>query len=264
MRWALLCCLVLGGIHAYLGFHVVRRGILFADLAMAQTAALGAAAGIVLGFPHDSTGEYLISLCCSLAAAGLLAVVRSRRISQEAMIAVFYGLAMAMTFVVLEHAPHGIEEVKHLLVGQVLTVAPSKVLVTAALYAVIGVMHWRLHAQTMRITKGERGSRSILFEFFFYSTFAVVVTSSVGLVGVLLVFALLVIPAVAAILVAEGAAARLGWGWVFAGLGGLVGLHAAFHLDHAAAPMIVLTLGAELLVAVAVGRRRRSRGTKGE
>jgi zinc/manganese transport system permease protein len=256
MRWALVCCLVLGGIHAYLGFHVVRRGVLFVDLAMAQMAALGAAVGIVLGFAHDSSGEYLVSLACALAAAGLLSVLRSRLISQEAIIAIFYGLAMAATFVVLERSPHGMEEVKHLLVGQVLTVAPEKVLFTTLVYAVIGALHWWLHPRTTRITEGQKENGRIPLDFFFYGTFALVVTSSVGLVGVLLVFALLVMPAVAAIFVASGTGTRLLWGWIFTATGGFFGLHASFHLDQPAAPVIVLTFGAQLLGAVVIRRLR--------
>jgi zinc/manganese transport system permease protein len=256
MRWALACCLILAGIHAYLGFHVVRRGILFVDLAMAQMAALGAALAIVLGFEHGTVREYGISLGCALGAAGLFSVLRSRRISQEAIIAIFYAMATAATFVVLEHSPHGMEEVKHLFVGQVLTVAPKKVLLTAALYGVIGALHWRLHPMTLAVSEERNTSRRGLVDLFFYASFALVVTSSVGLVGVLLVFAFLVLPAVAAILLAEGDVARLVWGWTFAGVGSLVGLHLAFHLDLPAAPVVALTLGVFLLVAALWSRAR--------
>ncbi len=159
MRWALLCCLVLAGIHAYLGFHVVRRGILFVDLAMAQMAALGAACAIVLGMEHETLGEYAVSLSFALAAAAFFAVVRSRRISHEAIIAIFYAMATAATFVVLERSPHGMEEVKHLFVGQVLTVAPQKVLMTAVLYGVIGLLHARMHPTTLAISEGREVPR---------------------------------------------------------------------------------------------------------
>lgn len=254
MRWALLCCLVLAGIHAYLGFHVVRRGILFVDLAMAQMAALGAACAIVLGMEHETFGEYAVSLSFALAAAAFFAMVRSRRISHEAIIAIFYAMATAATFVVLERSPHGMEEVKHLFVGQVLTVAPQKVLVTAVLYGVIGLLHARMHPTTLAISEGRDVPRRGWFDFLFYASFAVVVTSSVGLVGVLLVFAFLVLPAVAAMLLAEGGAARLAWGWAFAGMGSLVGLHAAYHLDLPAAPVVALVLGAFLVAATVGGR----------
>ncbi len=257
MRWALGCCLVLAGIHAYLGFHVVRRGILFVDLAMAQSAALGAAFAIVLGFEHDTAGEYAISLGFALGAAGLFSVLRSRRVSQEAVIAIFYAMATAATFVVLDRSPHGMEEVKHLLVGQVLTVAPSKVLGTALLYGAVGLAHWRVHAKTLAVTEERPVPRRGLLELFFYGSFALVVTSSVGLVGVLLVFSFLVLPAVAAMILAKGDAARLAWGWTFAGAGSLVGLHLAFHLDLPAAPVVALTLGAFLTAAALAGRAAR-------
>lgn len=258
MGWALLACLVLAGIHAYLGFHVVQRGILFVDLAMAQMAALGAAVAIVLGLEHDTWGEYFLSLGFALGAAAFFAVVRSRRISHEAIIAIFYAMATAATFVILEHSPHGMEEVKHLFVGEVLTVAPERVLKTAVLYAILGALHWKMHSRTLAVSEGGKVRGRLFTEFFFYSTFAVVVTSSVGLVGVLLVFAFLVLPAVGAILLADGHAARLAWGWTFAGLGSLVGLHLSFVFDLPAAPVVALTL-AVFLVGAALGSRLRRR-----
>jgi zinc/manganese transport system permease protein len=257
MRWALVCCLVLGGIHAYLGYHVVRRGVLFVDLAMAQMAALGAAVAVVLGLEHDTPGEYVISLGFALGAAALFAVVRSRRVSQETLIAIFYGMAMAALFVVLEHSPHGMEEVKHLFVGQVLTVAPRRVIETGVLYSVIGLVHWKLYHQTKAVTEGQEPPRRVALDLFFYGSFALVVTHSVALVGVLLVFAFLVLPAVAAMLLSAGGASSLAWGWFIAGLASVVGLHLGFVLDLPAAPVIALTLGVTLAVAAVVGKRYR-------
>ncbi|MBZ0269239.1 metal ABC transporter permease, partial [bacterium] len=214
MRWALVACVVLGMIHAYLGFHVVRRGVLFVDLAMAQSAALGAAIGTVVGLEHGTVGGYFISAAFSLGAAAFFALVRSRRVHQEAIVAVTYGLAMAATFVVLEHSPHGAEEVKHLLVGQVLTVAPGNIFMTAGLYAVAGLVLARFHPRILAAT--EQGNHDVLAELVFYGVFALVVTSSVHLVGVLLVFALLVMPTIAAMLLTEGSARALVLGWLLA------------------------------------------------
>ncbi len=254
MRWAWLACVALAGVHVYLGFHIVRRGVLFVDLAMAQAAALGAAVAIVAGLEHDTPGEYVFSAVFALAAAGFFATVKSRRIHQEAIVATFYALAVAATFVVLEHSPHGMEEVKHLFVGQVLTVAPTKVMATALLYALLGVGHIALYRRTLAVTDGT--GRDRLAEFYFFGSFALVVTSSVALVGVLLVFALLVLPAVAALWVSEGRLTSLGWGWGVALTASLVGLHTAFLADMPAAPMIVLTLGVLLAVCAVVGRLR--------
>lgn len=259
MRWALLCCLVLGGINAYLGFHVVRRGVLFVDLAMAQTAALGAAIGTVIGLEHGTPGGYAISAAFALGAAAFFALVRSRRVHQEGIVAVSYGLAMAATFVVLEHSPHGAEEVKHLLVGQVLTVAPHNVFLTAGLYVLAGLLLARFHRRILAVTEGRSEDGAPATELLFYGVFALVVTSSVQLVGVLLVFALLVIPAISALLLTEGSARALGWGWTIAVTGSLLGLHAAFYLDLPAAPAVVLTLGLLLIGAAVTGRVVRRR-----
>lgn len=259
MRWALLCCLVLGGIHGYLGFHVVRRGVLFVDLAMAQTAALGAAIGTVIGLEHGTPGGYLISAAFALAAAAFFALIRSRRVHQEAIIAVCYALAMAATFVVLERSPHGAEEVKHLLVGQVLTVAPRNVFLTAALYTAAGLLLARFHRRILAVTDGRAPDGAAATELLFYGVFALVVTSSVHLVGVLLVFALLVIPSISALLLTERSGPALAWGWGLSAAGSLLGLHAAFHLDLPAAPVLVLMLGVLLLAAAVAGRWARAR-----
>lgn len=256
MRWALGCCLVLAGIHAYLGFHVVRRGVLFVDLAMAQMAALGAAIGVVLGLEHGTWGEYAISAAFALFAAGVFSVLRSRRVNQEAIIAVFYAVAMALTFIVLEHSPHGMDEVRHLLVGQILTVDPARVIWTALFYAGAGVTLSFVHATVLAATENPEAPRSAFVEFLFFAVFALVVTSSVSLVGVLLVFALLVIPSVAALLRGRGTWASLGFGWALAGLGAFAGLQAAFHLDLPAAPVVVLALGALLFFVALVWRAR--------
>jgi zinc/manganese transport system permease protein len=254
MRWALVCSLVLAGIHAYLGFHVVRRGVLFVDLAMAQMAALGAAVGVILGLEHGTFGEYALSSAFALFAAATFAVVKIRHVHQEAVVAIFYGLAMAATFVVLEHSPHGMEEVKHLLVGQVLTVAPSKVLLTAFLYAALGFVLARFHRRIAAVTESRVQARDPLADFVFYGVFALVVTSSVGLVGVLLVFALLVMPSVAALLLSRGSGTALAWGWSLAAAGAVLGLHLSYHFDLPAAPVIVLTLGASVIAGALLRR----------
>ncbi len=258
MRWALLACLVLAGIHAYLGFHVVRRGVLFVDLAMAQMAALGSAVGVVLDIEHGTAAEYAISLGFALAAAALFASIRGRRIPAEAIIAAVYGLASAATFVVLEHSPHGMDEVKHLLVGQVLTVAPAKVLTTTIVYAVIGMVFIRLHARFLAASDGRDVTHPKWTEFAFFAAFSVVVTSSVSMVGVLLVFSFLVLPAIGGALIARPPARQLAVGWSLALASAFVGLHAAFHLDSPAAPIISLTLGAMLVVTSVLASRRRA------
>lgn len=257
MRWALVSCVVLAAIHAYLGFHVVHRGVLFVDLAMAQMAALGSAAGIVLGFEHDTPQGYGMSLGFALGTAALIALLRSRRIHQEAIVAIIYGVATAATFVVLEHSPHGMDEVKHLFVGQVLTVDPRKIVVTTVIYAALGLVLVRLHPRILEVTENRGGDNRTATEIAFYTLFAVVVTSSVALAGVLLVFALLVLPAVAAIYLARRTSSQLAAGTMLGGAGGMVGLHAAFYFDMPAAPVIVLALAALLTVALLAGRSRR-------
>src|SRR5919108_257465 len=132
--WApFLMCLVLTGIHAYLGFHVLAREVVFVDIALAQIAALGATAAFLLGYELDTWPSY--------AGALVLALTRSpeRRVSQEAVIGVVYAVSAAGAILLADRTPHGAEHLRGMLVGSLLAVTGPEVAKVAALYAAIGV-----------------------------------------------------------------------------------------------------------------------------
>jgi len=252
---AALAALVLAGIHAYLGYHIVRRGVLFVDLALAQMAALGVALSVVLGREHDDAGAYLLALGMTLVGAALFAWLRgqARHAPLEAYIGIVFATAQALAFLVLEKTPSGPEHIKETLVGSLFTVAPKHIAVVAALYAVVGVVHVLLRKQFFEITNDPEGARArgrrlFLWDFLFYATFGVVVTSAVQIAGVLLVFGFLVIPAVAGVLATRRPGAALAIGWVFAFVASVGGLLISVTLDLPAAPSILVTLTALLLL----------------
>lgn len=244
---ALLLCLILIGIHTYLGYHVVRRGVIFVDLALAQVAALGASVGVLVGwgsmFPVQN---YVFSLGFTLLGAFLFVLFRSHheKVPIEALIGITYAGAIALSLIILEHSATGTEEIKEMLAGSILTVSFKELLFVCILYTIIGVIHWVTRKQLIFVTENPsqaraQGMKIWLWDFIFYGTFGFVVTSSVRVAGVLLVFAFLIIPALAAMVAVNGTARRIMFGWIFGIAGCVAGLEASLRLDWSASPTIV-------------------------
>ncbi len=255
---ALILCFILTGIHTYLGYHVVKREVIFVDLALAQVAALGAGFGIMLGIGRDHpAGNYLISLGFTLFGAFLFALFRSRKkiIPIEALIGITYAGAIALSFIVLERAATGTEELKEMLAGSILTVSRDELIFVAVLYFVIGLIHWFLRNKFFAVTENpelaESQKMKIWFwDFVFYGTFGFVVTSSVKVAGVLLVFAFLIIPAVSATVVAVNTVKKIIFGWIFGLTGCVLGLELSLRLDWSPSPTIIVVFIAMLITTV--------------
>lgn len=208
--------LVLTGIHAYLGVHVLAREVVFVDIALAQIAALGATAAFLIGYDMETRESYAFGIGATvLGALVLLALTRSRRrhVSQEAVIGVVYTVSAAAAVLIADRAAHGAEQVRTMLVGNLLAVPPAEVLKITALYAAIGLVHWICRRPFFLISTDpdaayRDGWRVRLWDFLFYASFGVVVTSSVPIAGVLLVFSYLIVPALAGITMTRLADAR--------------------------------------------------------
>lgn len=263
---AIVCGLVLAGIHAYLGFHIVSRGVIFVDLSLAQMAAMGAAFASLVGVEEHSAWRYVLSLSFTFIGAGIVSAarVRNERIPQEAFIGILYAASAAMTILLLAHRPGGMEELQHLLAGSILTVTPGELLKIVAIYAAVGAVHYAFRARFFLITEDRaaaaaRGWRTRLWDFLFYATFAIVVTSSVAVAGVLLVFSLLVLPPVAALLYTTRPGPRLLFGWIVAFIGAAGGILGAVALDLPAGPSIVASLAGVLLILAFAARLRGPR-----
>jgi zinc/manganese transport system permease protein len=266
MLWPILTCAILTGIHVYFGSHVIRRGVIFVDLSLAQVAAFGSTIAFLLGIGLDTVVSYLLSLGFALFGAFIFALARNREreIPQEATIGIVYAVATAATVLAVARQPEGAEHIKALLVGSILTVSPAVILKTAIIYAVIGWLHWLWRRPMWTITKDPAAARAEglsirLWDFLFYGTFAVVVTSSVKIVGVLLVFTLLVVPGTAAILALHGRRGHLVFGWVFGFVVCVAGMVISFYADWPPGAAIVTTFGAALVLTWAVSPSRRAK-----
>jgi zinc/manganese transport system permease protein len=267
LLWPTLACIVLTGIHVYFGQHVIRRGIIFVDLSLAQVAAFGSTIAFLFGLDLHSGTAYWFSLAFALLGALIFALTRRRSndVPQEAIIGIVYAVATAASVLAVARQPEGAEHIKALLVGSVLTVSPFDVIKTAVIYAVIGALHWSWRRPLWRLTTDPNGARRdglpiLLWDFLFYGTFALVVTSSVQIAGVLLVFSLLVVPAVAAVLaLGEGHGGRLLFGWVFGVIVCIAGMAVSFLADWPPGATIVTLFGVGLLLSGVVGRFNRGR-----
>jgi zinc/manganese transport system permease protein len=256
LLWPLLACIAIAGIHAYLGFHVVERGVIFVDLALAQVAALGATVGFLFGHDLHSPASAWFSIGAVVVGAGLLAVLKAekRRIPQEAFIGIVYAVAAAAAILIVDRTPEGAEHIKFMFVGNLLAASPGEVAGLAALYAVIGVLHFFWRKPFFAISRGETGGMGRtevrLWDFLFYLTFGLVVTQSVAVAGVLLVFSYLIVPSVIAMLLADGASVRLAIGWIVGVLVSVAGMIASYHFDLPTGATVVTTFGAGLALAL--------------
>jgi len=246
--------LILTGIHAYLGVHVVERGVIFVDLALAQIAALGAIAAILVRMDPHGSGAYWISLTFTFLGAGIFSVARIRRahIPQEAFIGITYAVASAAAILAMSKATGETEHLEHMLVGNILAVSWSEAGRTALLYGAIGLFHYIFRKNFLLISidsqAAEAKGLSIrLWDFLFYASFGFVVTSSVAIAGVLLVFCYLIVPSVGAMLFAERIGPRLAIGWTMGALVSALGVYLSVALDLPTGATIVCTFGLVLL-----------------
>jgi len=235
-------CLV--GIHTYFGIQVLARGVIFVDLALAQIAALGATVAFMLGHSAQSLATYGYSLTFTLLAAVLLAFTRAwaTRVPQEALIGVIYVVAAAASILLIDRAPQGAEHLKQILTGNILTSGLNEAAVIVPLYLAVALVHFLLRHRLTR-------SGSLFWEFVFYSTLGMVVTSSVALAGVLLVFSFLIIPATIGVMFASSLPRQLAIGWIFGTLTSAVGFAASFAFDLPTGAAMVCAFGAALALA---------------
>jgi zinc/manganese transport system permease protein len=239
----------------YLGLHVVQRGIIFIDIAMAQMASLGICLAVLLHLDLESWTTFGIALGFTLVGAAIFSVTgkRASQIPQEAVIGIAYVVAAAAAVLLLSRAAEGDEEIKNMLVGNILLVTPREVWERFVLFAAVGIFHFVFRGNFLLVSFDrdgayQKGLRVRWWDFFFYALFGLVVTSFVRIAGVLLVFSYLIVPAVCGINLAQRTASRLLIGWFIALLGGIAGLFLSYWWDLPSGAAIVCTFGALLIL----------------
>src|SRR5262245_2401905 len=258
--------LILTGIHAYLGVHVVERGVIFVDLSLAQIAALGTTIAVLYGIePHSGTA-YVVSLIFTFIGAAVFSMIRGHhaRIPQEAVIGICYAVASAAAILAMSKSAEQTEHLKEMLVGNILTVSWHEVEKTALLYGAIGLFHYifrrKFLAISMHPDKAEaQGINTRLWDFLFYASFGFVVTSSVSIAGVLLVFCYLIVPSVGAMLYSEDIGRRLAIGWTMGTLVSALGVYLSLRIDLPTGATIVCTFALVLIAMAALRRLIRKR-----
>lgn len=255
-----LACLILTGIHAYLGYHVIKREIIFVDLSLAQIAALGAVIAILVGYEPHSPGAYWLSLAATTLGAVLLSLTRSSRrdLPQEAMIGIIYVISAALSVLLLHQAPEGDEHIRHMLVGNILLVETPDLIKMAAVYTFVGVFHFIFRKRFFAIAEKNPSDMNSLkvkkWDLLFYLSFGIVVTSSVEIAGILLVFSFLIIPAAMAVLLSSTIQVRLVLGWILGSVLSFIGITLSYVFDLPTGATIVCVFGLGFLIVRLVTR----------
>src|ERR1051325_1709513 len=268
MFWPIAACILLPWLLVYLGLHVVQRGIIFIDIAMAQMASLGICLAVLFHLDLESWTTFGIALGFTLVGAAIFSVTgkRTSQIPQEAVIGISYVVAAAAAVLLLSRAAEGDEQIKNMLIGNILLVTPREVWERFALFAAVGIFHFVFRRNFLLVSFDrdgayQKGLRVRWWDFLFYVVFGLVVTSFVRIAGVLLIFTYLIVPAVCGINLGQRTANRLLIGWFIALLGGIAGLFLSFWWDLPSGAAIVCTFGVLLILisVLALWKQRRTR-----
>ena len=250
---AIVASLIIAGIHAYLGLHVVERGVIFVDLSLAQIASLGAALAVWQGYDAHGPAIYWMSLGFTLIGAVIFAVIKGHeaRIPQEAIIGISYAVASAAVILLLSKATGEAEHLRDMLVGNILSVQWPEVWLTGAIYVVLGLFHYVFRKRFLEISidaqaAAAKGVSVRFWDFLFYASFGFVVTRSVAIAGVLLVFCYLIVPSVGGMLFSERIGPRLAIGWVMGTIVSMLGMYFSVQFDLPTGATIVCTFGLAL------------------
>ena len=260
MKWPLAACLLLPPLLVYLGLHVVKREVIFVDLALAQVATLGTCIALIMGHHFNDRITFWISLATTFLGAAFFSwsrSVRRHRVPQEAIIGITFVVAAAGVILLLSRVAGGKEELEHLLTGDILNVTIKDVAQRVGLFAVLAGFYGAFHKRFALISSEPHeaeatGHRVGLWDFLFYAAFALIVVAFVRVAGVLLTFAYLIVPAVCGVMLARTWLNQLLVGWVVAATASIVGLYASYRLDLPTGAAIVVVCGL-LLTLVSLG-----------
>jgi len=251
-----LACILMSSILGYLGMHVLKREVIFIDIALAQIAAVGSIAAHMAFEVHgDSLTAYLCSCGCVLLAAGFYAFVRNMvsQISLEAVIGISYAIAAAAVLFLVGIAPGGHVHIQHILSGSLLWTNWRQIITSLIVFSVIGCIFYLVKEPMKEISNSyqncnAKSLKSVLWDFIFYALLGVVITLSVQIGGIVVVFAYLIIPATISATLTQRLGLQIAIIWISAVLASLAGLLFAYYLDFSIGPAISLFLGFELVI----------------
>lgn len=254
---AILACILLTGIHTYLGHHVVARGVIFVDLALAQIAALGMTIAFLMGHEPESEITYFFALGFTFLGALFFARFREEKIPEEALIGVSFAVASSVVLLLADILPHGSEHIKYLLNGNILWVTYPQLIKTGIIYAVLGGVHFAVRRKMLLVSTDRpraraQGLKLWAWDLFFYATFGMVITSSVQIAGILLVFTFLVVPNLCSLLFCNTLRSRMVLGWTLGVATSLAGVFLSYQWDTPTGAMVVATFGGVLAACLGI------------
>jgi zinc/manganese transport system permease protein len=256
LLYPFLACVLLVLIHAYFGIHILERGIIFVDLALAQFIGIG----IAISFLFGENESYLLPLVFAVLGAAVLALSKwvSRYVNVEAFIGVVYIFSVSAAILILDRSPHGLEEFKTILNGNIIWVTPHELRSTFFIYAAVGLLHFFLRRQFLALSYEGKGT--YVLELLFFLSFAMVLVKSVKLAGIMQVFSFLVLPALIGRLFSLKPFQVLIIGWVIGVAASVVGILLSYFLDLPTGPVIVAGMALAffaLLVSKIMSRKMR-------
>ena len=246
----LTASILLAGILGYFGNHILSRGIIFIDIAIAQIAALGTMIGLLLGFAEDSFSVQFISYGFTLLILSLFALTKFRKqiIPQEAIIGIIYCLGLGLAMLLAERIPGGSNFITKTITGNILWVTWKNVISCLILFSVIAIIHFFLQKHFVHISDSKENlsygpAKTRVYELFFYITFGIVIVKAVPVGGIFLVFTLLIAPTATASLFTKSWKLRFIWSWVIGIFGSFFGIYLSYYLNISNGPAIVCFLG---------------------
>jgi zinc/manganese transport system permease protein len=252
-------CVVLFGIFSYLGIHVIKRKVIFVDLAFAQIAALGILIAFLFGIPPHTKESFVFGMGLTAIGATVITLSRFResKIPQEAIIGLIYAIAAAIAILLVDKAPHGAEHIKEILTGSILWVKWEKIGATAAVYALVGLFHYIFRDKFLLISNDPEkawasGINVRFWDFLFYVSFGLVITMSVDTAGILIVFVFLVAPAIIAIILTDRMLYQLLIGWGLGVVVTILGLFVAYVVDLPTGPAVIGAYAIAIIVIAGI------------
>lgn len=247
--------MVMLGLNTYMGMHIIRRGIIFSDLVLNQLAAFGVIIGLGLGIRYGTPLSYAIPVVAVLIGCALLAITRpkDKRVSEEAVIGILYGITLAASLLLVDKLPEGGTYLGKTLTGSMLWVSWPLVLTTIAVYAALAFFHYIFRGRILKLTDNPGLLRHRrLWDFLFFATLGVITILIVPVAGVLLAYGFMMIPASIAVLFSRGWKAGLIIGWTTGTTASLLGIFASYRFDLPYGPTILLAMAAFFIGALVI------------